>query len=69
VISKLGKKNNPKKKKKKAKKRPALDEKSNPIQWTEFPTSVLVGAGSCRPEVLTFWNLESIGKSRVNVYP
>jgi len=31
-----------------------LDEKSHPIQWTELPTSALVGAGSWWPNFLRF---------------
>jgi hypothetical protein len=62
---KVEKKNNLQKKKKKPKKRSAqkgqqssthnqpLDEISHPIQWTEFPTGVLVAAGSCWPRKST----------------
>jgi ribosomal protein S25 len=65
VISKLRKKTACKRKRKKSKKRSAqkgqqrprhiqpLDEKSHPIQWTEFPTGVVVGAGSCWPRKST----------------
>jgi hypothetical protein len=64
VISKLTKKKPAKKKKKKKQKKKKnsppkrsswsthiqpLDEKSHPIQWTEFPTGALVGACSCWP--------------------
>jgi hypothetical protein len=59
VISKLGKKTTRKQKNqrkgehKTSKHIQPLDEKSQPIQWTEFPTGVLVGAGSCWPYMTT----------------
>jgi hypothetical protein len=65
VISKLRKKTTCKRKRQKRKKRSAqkgeqrsthiqpLDEKSHPIQWTEFPTGVLVAAGSRWPRKST----------------
>jgi hypothetical protein len=51
VISKLGGKKTSQKKNPKERSThiQALDEKSHPIQWTEFPTGALVGAGSCWP--------------------
>jgi len=43
------------------------DEKSRPIQWTEFPTGALVGAGSCWRRVQTLTRAVVCGRKSVEV--
>jgi hypothetical protein len=75
VISKLGKqitRKNPKdkfrnKRVNKDQRIQGLLEKSHPIQWTEFPTGALVGAGSCWPRVQTLTRAVVCGRKSVEV--
>jgi len=44
-----------------------VDEKSHPIQWTEFLTGALVGAASCCPRVQTLTRVVVCGRKFVEV--